>query len=124
MPYLSGFVFSCRYRFAVLWAALSILVYPIGIILFMYFFVFISFIAMSHHVPLVRPTGMPACYFYLLYTHREDIINRDTPLPSAEEEEERSLRIRPLRLLYDFYKPEFWYWEPIETLLRLSVSGR
>lgn len=68
-------------------------------------------------------TGMPAFYFYLLYSHKEDIVNRETPLSTVQEEEERMIRIRPLRLLYIFYEPTFWYWEPIETLLRLSVTG-
>ena len=67
---------------------------------------------------------MPALYFYLLYSHKEDILNREVPLSDEHEEEERYLRIRPLRLLYDFYEPKFWYWEPIETILRLSVTGK
>lgn len=67
--------------------------------------------------------GMPAWYFYLLYSHKEDIKNRHESLPTPQQEEERSLRTRPLRLLYDFYSPEFWYWEVVETLLRLSVTG-
>lgn len=69
------------------------------------------------------PIGIPALYYYTLYTHKEDIFNRETPLASVEEEEQRVMRIRPLRLLYDFYQPKFWYWEVVETLLRLSVTG-
>lgn len=89
-------VFIGRYRFALVWAIISIFLYPIG---------------------------MPALYYYILYSHKEDIINRETPLLTDEEEEQRVMRIRPLRLLYDFYHPKFWYWEVIETLLRLSVTG-
>lgn len=33
------------------------------------------------------------------------------------------LRLRPLRILFDVYKPQFWYWEVIETIYRLSLTG-
>jgi hypothetical protein len=70
------------------------------------------------------PIGVPVLYFCLLHAHKDDIIGREVALPSDEEEEARALRIRPLRLLYDFYHPKFWYWEVIETILRLSVTGK
>jgi hypothetical protein len=53
-------VFIGRYRFALVWAIISIFLYPIG---------------------------MPALYYYILYSHKEDIINRETPLLTDEEEE-------------------------------------
>lgn len=67
--------------------------------------------------------GVPSFYFYHLYSNRQLIQTREQVCPTAAEEKHRLLRLRPLRILFDVYKPQFWYWEVIETIYRLSLTG-
>ena len=66
---------------------------------------------------------LPAFYFYELYRHRDDIRSRDTPVASASRDEARKLRIRPIRVLFDVYKPHFWFWEIIEMFWKMLMTG-
>ena len=87
---------SAKYEFGYIWAIVSIFVYPVGVPLF---------------------------YFYELYCARQDIMSRNDSLLSVEEEDERAARLNPLRLLFEFYAPSLWYWEVVETLYRLLLTG-
>jgi hypothetical protein len=94
---------SSKYHFGFAWAIASILVYPIGI---------------------------PAYYFYVLYTSREMIQNRDnltSLLPSTSSDEQSAdnvtTHLQSILLLFEAYEPKYWYWEVVETMRRLMLTG-
>lgn len=72
---------------------------------------------------IVYPVGIPAFYFYHLYSNCHTIQTREEPCETEEEEKQRLLQLRPLRMLFDVYKPKFWYWEVVETFYRLCLTG-
>ena len=72
---------------------------------------------------MVYPVGIPAMYFCLLYSFREDIKMRFVPIDNPTDELSRDIRLSPLTSLFSTYKCEFWYWECLLTLYRLSVSA-
>ena len=97
----SDYSISCssdRYVFGVSWAAAMLLVYPVGI---------------------------PALYMYLLYTARYAISHRDDAseaagnskhfngdiFSSSDDGSASKEVLFPLRFLFEYYRPEFWYWE-------------
>jgi hypothetical protein len=86
---------SSKYRFGLGWAIASIFVYPVGI---------------------------PSYYFYILYSARDDIKNRDVIL-SEEAGRSRDAHLQSMKLLFEFYKPHLWYWEVVETIYRLLLTG-
>lgn len=57
-------------------------------------------------------------YWYLLYAARHDIMSH-----ASETDKEKlrliKLRLDPIRFLFSSYKPEFWYWELVETFQRI-----
>ncbi|GMH95941.1 hypothetical protein TL16_g13256, partial [Triparma laevis f. inornata] len=65
---------------------------------------------------LVFPIGVLAMYAWLLRSKRERL---KKPVEERVEDEE----ITPLMFLWEPYKPEFWYWEVIETTRRLMMTG-
>ncbi|GMI06915.1 hypothetical protein TrLO_g13170 [Triparma laevis f. longispina] len=65
---------------------------------------------------MVFPVGVVAMYFYLLLKNRAAIME---PVEIRSENE----KLRDLRFLFDPYKPEFWYFEVVETLKRLMMTG-
>ena len=87
---------SSKYEFGFIWAIVSILVYPVGI---------------------------PAYYFYILYSVRHDIMSRGDSVVSEVASGEADVRLNPIRLLYEYYRPELWFWEVVETLNRLFLTG-
>lgn len=97
----SDYSISCssdRYVFGVTWAAAMLLLYPLGI---------------------------PALYLYLLYTARYAISHRDDAtestegsgvfsggsITSSDSGPASKEALFPLRFLFEYYRPEFWYWE-------------
>ena len=42
---------------------------------------------------------------------------------SPLEREERYRLIEPLRFLFELYKPKYWYWELVDTIQRLTLTG-
>lgn len=87
---------SDRYYFALVWAVLMILVYPIGV---------------------------PVLFACLLYRSKHDITSRYEVLGDERKEIARARRLEAVRSLFDAYRPEYWYWELIETYYRLSLTG-
>ena len=89
---------SSRYHFAVAWAVLMIFVYVLGV---------------------------PAFYFYLLYSNRSAIMTRDLTAVLVDERgnSAEQQQLTAVRFLFDSYKPSFWYWELVETAFRLSLTG-
>lgn len=91
---------SDRYRFATTYAVFMIIIYPIG---------------------------LPLLYFWMLYSHKEEIKNRgiykldeDTWLQSLTKLKEDA---KILQFLYRDYKPDFWYFEIIETYRRIFLTA-
>eukprot|EP01041_Mallomonas_annulata_P001620 gene1620-3135_t len=94
---------SHRYRFGVIWAIISIFVYPVGI---------------------------PTLYLWLLHRVRHRI--REEALFKLEQESEgytvRSQMavqdaVKQLQFLYGAYRPLRWYWEVVETVRRILLTG-
>jgi hypothetical protein len=65
---------------------------------------------------LTFPVGVSAVYFRLLYMNREKI--RQT-----EEVRELDEELMNIAFLFDPYKPEYWYFEVVETMRRLLMTG-
>jgi hypothetical protein len=70
----------------------------------------------------VYPLGVTCYYFWLLYSHRHAIQNRKSRAVLFTEEADRK-SIEPLNFLYSSYAPQYWYWEVIETIRRLLLTG-
>ncbi|GMI07165.1 hypothetical protein TrVE_jg8362 [Triparma verrucosa] len=64
----------------------------------------------------VFPIGVISMYSFLLWSKRARL---KTPVEQRLEDE----KITPLLFLWEPYKPEFWYWEVIETGRRLMMTG-
>jgi hypothetical protein len=69
------------------------------------------------------PVGIPLFYFCLLYRSRKDIQTRDNPSLSAEQSALLSQRTDSIKSLFQPYKPHLWYWEVVETISRLMLTG-
>ena len=89
---------SSRYRFAQIWAILMIFVYVLGV---------------------------PAFYFYVLHVNRSAIMlrNLSAMLVDASVKTPTQQQLSAIRILFDSFKPRFWYWELVETAFRLSLTG-
>lgn len=87
---------SARYNMGLVWAIVCIFIYPVGI---------------------------PLYYCYELYIHRESIRDRTTHSVSQAEFNPLTWRLQSLQLLFDPYKPHLWYWELVETINRLMLTG-
>ena len=66
----------------------------------------------------VYPIGVPILYFCLLYSIR-NIISES----NKEKSFKSSHKITPFKFLFDSYTSEYWYWEVIETIRRLLLTG-
>ena len=65
---------------------------------------------------LIYPIGVPLLFAYLLFKKRERI---KKPMEEREKDEE----LFGMEFLFDNYKPKFWYFEIIVTVLRLLLTG-
>jgi hypothetical protein len=90
---------SDRYHFGVIYAKCMIVVYPVGIPLF-----YLAVLWWNKNK--------------ILQYHRDVANNMD-----ADEVNARNPVVLPMRYLFGCYKPEFWYFEVIETLRRLLLTG-
>ncbi|GMI02508.1 hypothetical protein TrLO_g61 [Triparma laevis f. longispina] len=86
---------------------------------------------------LIYPMGIPLMYIWLLrrarkcldpgQKHREGRYGIDEGMRRAIEERERreedDPQIRSLAFLYDSYEPKFYWFEVVETLRKLMLSG-
>lgn len=73
-------------------------------------------VALASIMVAVFPIGIPSFYTYILWKKRKNIMK-----PVAEREDDKA--IAGIKFLWEPYKPEFWYWELIETLKRLMLTG-
>jgi hypothetical protein len=69
----------------------------------------------------VYPVGVTCYYFWLLYSHRGAIQNRESGVEVFSVEDSQS--IEPFEFLFSLYQPRYWYWEVIETIRRLLLTG-
>ena len=65
----------------------------------------------------VYPIGVPCYYFYLLRQHKDAIMKRDITASITDK------RLEGIKFLYEVYCPCYWYWEVVEMLFRLSMTG-
>lgn len=63
----------------------------------------------------VYPIGIPAFYAYLLYKNRRVLAN--------ETARETSVQVQPISDLWAPYKPTLFYYELVECLRRISLTG-
>lgn len=63
----------------------------------------------------VYPVGIPLFYAYLLYKNRRVL--------ESEVERATNLRVKPISDLWLPYKPERFYYELVECLRRISLTG-
>ena len=74
------------------------------------------FAAYAGVMMVVYPIGVPVLYGWLLVRKKEHITQ-----PVAEREEDNELA--GLAFLFDQYKPKYWYFEVVVTVLRLLLTG-
>jgi hypothetical protein len=90
---------SDRYRFGVIYAKCMIAVYPVGVPLF---------------------------YLAVLWWNKDKILQYHRDLKNNVpfvEIRAKNMAILPMEYLYGCYKPKYWYFEVIETLRRLLLTG-
>ena len=68
---------------------------------------------------VVYPVLIPVAYLAVLAVYRRDIMRRNED--SADDALRR--RIAPLSFLWYSYEPEYWWWEVVEMLRKLSLTG-
>ena len=72
---------------------------------------------------VVYPVGIPLLYFWLLYTNRNEIISRSLTEDADTKTDDHKPNIKMFKFLYESYKPQYWYFELIETSRRLLLTG-
>ena len=102
---------------------------------------------------LVYPIGIPALYMHLLYQYRYEIMNRKKPKlipvvnesttnPIVDSDVEKEVqtrsrsssyptnqanvlpaRVARLSFLWQSYKPQYWYWEIVDTSRRIILTA-
>jgi len=107
---------SDRYHFGMWWAVGCIFLYPLGVPLF---------------------------YYKVLFDNRENIVHRNEPFVLKDEmgqvimDEEfpddvkvdedltraRDDALHSVRFLFWQYEPEYWYWEVVETVRKILLTG-
>jgi hypothetical protein len=57
----------------------------------------------------VYPIGVPVFYFWLLYSHQQDITSRfGIDATDSEALRVSKEKLGPIRFLFEAYKPEYW----------------
>ena len=67
---------------------------------------------------IVYPIGVPLMYWWLLHHVKEGVMNRTENISPKLR-----LAIMPTSFLYSSYEPQFWYWEIVETIRRIMMTG-
>ena len=65
-----------------------------------------------------KHSGVPILYWYLLFSSRLDIKSRFV-VKDKKEKERINKRLIPISFLFVSFKPEYWYWELVDTCQRL-----
>ena len=80
---------------------------------------------------LVYPIGIPLLYLLLLYRDRKVLIDEDLRKDVLEGKARRRIRgesnvtkrIRRTAMLWENYDGRCWYWECVECVRRLMITG-
>lgn len=93
---------------------------------------------------ILYPVGIPCLYFRLLYKKRDELKHRDDILYKGRRKDVKKNKIKAFveanalnvnddnslkrstqmfKFLYDSYKPQYWYFEIIETTRRLMLTA-
>jgi hypothetical protein len=110
---------SARYRFGVNWAIAMIFVYPFGISGFYLYVLYINRKAIK------RWEGSPEAVEDGLgfLRARSSNISRRTIASSNNMILSNLITPREIKLLFRSYKEQYWYWEVIETMRRILLTG-
>lgn len=71
---------------------------------------------------LVFPVLLPALALWRLYTLKDLLAIGDQP-GGGEEDAARAQSLRPVEFLVSPYRPECWFWEPVEQLRKVFLCG-
>jgi hypothetical protein len=69
---------------------------------------------------LVYPIGIPALYAYLLWQQRKQL---HTSSDASTQARDNDVSLRKTRFLWQTYKPAVYYWEVVECVRRLLLTG-
>jgi hypothetical protein len=93
---------------------------------------------------ILYPVGIPCLYFRLLYKKRDELKHRDDILYKGRRKDVKKNKIKAFveanalnvnddnslkrstqmfKFLYDSYKPQYWYFEIVETTRRLMLTA-
>ena len=68
--------------------------------------------------------GCPAMYLYILSRHKDRIQNPTGPDPASQLQSRAADPVlKPFKFLFAAYRPEMWWYEVIETVRRLTMTG-
>ena len=74
--------------------------------------------------PIGGPIGTPVLYALLLYRHHERIAHpRGADITSALQYRKLDTVLQPLQFLFRDYRPGRWWYEVLETLRRVALTG-
>ena len=80
-------------------------------------------VAIAVLMVFIYPIGIPALYFYCLHQKREEIMNRNNLAKMVDGKPNLPEGLIVLEFLFRAYRPEFWYFEILETYRRLSLTA-
>ena len=68
--------------------------------------------------------GCPVTYLYILSHHKDRIQNPTGPDPASRLQSRAADPVlKPFKFLFAAYRPEMWWYEVVETLRRLTMTG-
>jgi hypothetical protein len=71
---------------------------------------------------IIYPLGIPALYAWLLWSNRHKLSsNNESSVHMLDRN--RDVSLRPTRFLWKTYTPQMYYWEVVECLRRLLLTG-
>jgi hypothetical protein len=110
---------SARYRFGVNWAIAMIFVYPFGILCLYTYVLYINRKAIKRWEgsPEAVEDGLGFLRAKSSNLSRRAIDNSDKMILS------NLITPREIKLLFRSYKEKYWYWEVIETMRRILLTG-
>jgi hypothetical protein len=71
---------------------------------------------------IIYPLGIPALYAWLLWSNRHKLSSKND-LSVRIINRHRDASLRPTRILWKTYTPKMYYWEVVECMRRLLLTG-
>ena len=75
-----------------------------------------KYVAFSGVMAVVYPIGVPALYLASLWPYRSEMMD-------PQLRESPAAKSRHLVFFYADYKPGFWWWETVELIRKLVMTG-